>query len=122
MPAHPPTDLAERGQRPQDAVRGSALESLAAGRRPTPEQLRVLAATGIAPPDHRPPERPWGPIDDLVARRLSLVRGWSPAAIAIFVNRPEAQVRAALDPWRTALIARRTASARGMRQDASGPV
>lgn len=123
MPAHPPTDLAQRGQRPPDAVRGTALETLAAGRRPTPQQLRALAATGISAPDRwPPPERPWGPSDDLLVRRLALGRGWSPAAIAVFVNRPEAQVRTALDPWCAALAARCAASARGSRQDPPGPV
>lgn len=108
------TDLGLRDARPSNAARGSALEALAARRRLSADELRVLAATGIAPPDHRaPPNRPWGADDAGLVRRLHRVRGWSPAAIAVFVNRPEAQVRAAL--------ARRP-SATGVRKDASGAV
>ena len=83
----------------------------------------MLAATGVAPPDHRPPpDRPWGPDDDALVRRLHRVRGWSPAAIAVFVNRPEAHVRAALEWLQRPDGSVRRSSATGVRKDVPGPV
>ena len=102
-------------KRPSDASKGSVLEALAAGCKLSLEQARVLAATGISTGDRGslPHDRPWCADDDVLAYRLHRVRGWSPAAIAVFVNRPEAMVRAALA---------RLPSATGVRKDTPPPV
>lgn len=86
-----------RQQAQAEAYKSAAVEALAARRPLTPEQTRALTAVGVSPSEHRQHnERPWGSADDAMVRRLTRVRGWSPAAIGAFLNRPEAQVRAAL--------------------------
>lgn len=93
-----PADLAPpRAGTPSEADKSKALEAVAARQRLTREQAQALTAVGVSAAEHpQQVERPWGMDDDALARRLSLVRGWSPAAIAAFVNRSEAVVRAAL--------------------------
>ncbi len=90
-----PADLGLPAGTPSETEKSEALEALAARQRLTRAQARALAAIGMSEYP-RQIERPWDSDDDVLARRLALVRGWSPAAIAAFLNRPEAVVRAAL--------------------------
>lgn len=95
MPAH----LGLPGDAPSDAEKSKALEAVAAQQRLTQEQIQALTAVGVTAAEHRQhSERPWRSDDDAMVQRLLRVRGWSPAAIAAFLHRPEAQVRAALRP------------------------
>ena len=92
-----PAELGLPAGTPSETEKSEALEALAARQRLTREQARALAAAGMSATEYpRQIERPWDSDDDVLARRLALVRGWSPAAIAAFLNRPEAVVRAAL--------------------------
>ena len=85
---------------PSDGAKGAALEALAARQPLSPAHMRALAAAGVAAVDRASsrPERPWGAVDDAMARRLHRVRRWSPAAIPAFLNGPEARVQSALGP------------------------
>jgi len=75
----------------------AALEGVVARRRMAREQAQAEAATEATGAGHpQPVDRPWGRTDDALVRRLARVRGWSPAAIAGFLHRPEERVRAAL--------------------------
>ena len=90
-----PADLGPSPETFSAAKKNEALEAMASRCRLTPEQAQALAAVGVGG-HSRYIERPWGSDDDATARRLARVRGWSPTAIGAFLNRPEAQVRAAL--------------------------
>jgi len=95
MPSHrgPPAGT------PSEAEKGEALEAVAARHGLTWEQAQVLIAVGVSAGEHpRYPERPWRMDDTALARRLARTRRWSPTAIAAFLRRPEALVRAALRP------------------------
>lgn len=80
------------------AVRGAALEAVALGRRLTAAQIVVLRDVGYSVGDRRQPprDRPWGPADRALILRLAHTRGWSVPAIAVFLQRREAQVQAIL--------------------------
>jgi len=93
MPAH----LGLPPHAPSEAEKSQALEAVAAQQRLTKEHVQALTAVGVSVAEHREQgERPWSRDDDAIVRRLARVRGWSPAAIATFLHRPEAQVRSAL--------------------------
>ena len=92
-----PSDLGPPASTPSEAEKSEALEALAARQRLTREQTQTLTAVGVTAADQaRHSERPWGSADNATTRRLARVRGWSPAAIAAFLHRTEAQVEAAL--------------------------
>ena len=92
-----PADLGPPHGSPSEATKSEALEAVAGRRRLTREHAEALSAVGILPTDRAgQAERPWGSADDATAKRLARVRGWSPAAIAAFLHRTEAQVQAAL--------------------------
>jgi len=95
MPSHrgPPAGT------PSEAEKSAALEARAARHPLTHEQAQALIAVGVPAAEYlQHIERPWGMDDTALARRLARARGWSPAAIAVFLRRPEALVRAALRP------------------------
>ena len=81
-------------QAPSEAEKNAALEALAHRRPLSAAQARTLSAVGWTPRDRpSPTARPWDQGDAVLVRRLAGVRGWSPTAIATFVQRPEAQIR-----------------------------
>ncbi len=94
--------LSHRGRpagTPSEAEKSAALEAVAAKQRLTREQAQVLTAVGVTSAEYLEHiNRPWGSADTALARRLARARRWSPAAIAAFLRRPEALVRAALRP------------------------
>lgn len=95
MPAH----LGPPAGTPSEADKSAALEAVAAKHRLTREQAQALTAVGVTTAEYLEHiNRPWGSADTALARRLARARRWSPAAIAAFLRRPEALVRAALRP------------------------
>ena len=91
-----PAGLAPPPGTSSEAQKSAALEAVATRHGLTPEEAQALGAVGVSTGEHRHIERPWGHDDDAMVRRLTRVRGWSPAAIGTFLNRPEARVRASL--------------------------
>ena len=90
MPAH----LGPPAGTPSDAKKSEALEAVAVRHRLTREQAQALTAVGVPTAEYSQHiERPWGSADTALARRLARARRWSPAAIAAFLRRHEAQVR-----------------------------
>jgi len=84
---------------PSEAEKSAALEARAARHRLTQGQVQALIAVGVPAAEYlQHIERPWGMDDTALARRLARARRWSPTAIAVFLRRPEALVRAALRP------------------------
>lgn len=85
------------GPRATASERGEALEAVGLGRRLTSAQIRALLDAGCSVRETPPPQdRPWGEEDRAVILRLARTRGWSALAISVFLQRPEAQVKAIL--------------------------
>jgi|GEM_PF-6666314 len=92
-----PAQLGSPAGTSSEAEKSAALEAVGARHGLTYEQVQALTAVGVTGAGHpQHIQRPWGSDDDAMVRRLARVRGWSPAAISVFLNRPEAQVRASL--------------------------
>ena len=90
------TVIAER--RSLNFEKGAAMEALSAGYPLTASEIEALKAIGLGTGnDTLRKNRSWNRNDDFICRRLAQTRGWSATAIAVFLNRPEDQVRAALN-------------------------
>ena len=95
MPAY----LGPPATTPSEAEKSAALEAMADRHPLTRQQAQTVTAVGVPAAEYlQHIERPWGMDDTALARRLARARRWSPTAIAVFLRRPEALVRAALRP------------------------
>ena len=84
-------------QRVPETVKCAALEAVAANRTVDRQTREILLSLGIQGHEkHVARDRPWGEADDVEVRRLATARGWSSAAIAVFLHRSEDQVSHAL--------------------------
>ena len=76
-----------------ETVKCAALEAIAANRSVDRETREILLSLGIQGHEkHVARDRPWGEADDVEVRRLAMARGWSSAAIAVFLHRSEDQI------------------------------
>lgn len=81
------------GQRVPETVKCAALEAVAANLAVDRETREILLSLGIQGHEkHVARDRPWGEADDVEVRRLATARGWSSAAIAVFLHRSEDQI------------------------------